>query len=137
MIFDAEKAFMDYFKNNMEELTGSGNVTVGVYRPRFPDNATASGISIFAEIPGKHDCFDLFPVAIRINARHQNTGEAFRLIQNVDNILDDRHHLNLNDDVELCNSNRNAGPDKIEGVEDNLAYFSCLYEMILRTREND
>lgn len=137
MIFDVEKAVMDYFTDNMEKLTGSGTATVGVYRRRFPDNADAVGISVFAEIPGKHDCFDLFPVAVRINARHQKAKDAFRLIQNVDNELDNRHHLNLNDDVELCNSNRNAGPERFEGMEDELSYFSCLYETIMRTREND
>ena len=137
MIFDAEKAVMDYFNDNMELLTGSGNQKIGVYRRRFPDNASASGISVFAEIPARHDCFDLFPVAIRITARHQNAGGAFEIIKNVDNVLDDRHHLNLNDDVELCNCNRNAGPERFDGEEDNLKYYTCLYETIMRTREND
>jgi len=137
MIYDVEKAVIDYFKTRMDDLVGKGGVTIGVYRRKFPDSAAAVGVTVYCELREAHDDVpELEPCAIRITTRHPATKEAFELIKNADGLLDKVVHLNMNDDVELCVSNRNAGPDRLP-VEDDLSYFSALYNITFRSREND
>ena len=137
MLFDVEKAVMDYITENMDKLVGSGNVTVGVYRRKFPDNAKAVGVTVFSELPGNMNIRGLFPTAIRYTTRHINTKDAWTMMVNLDKMFDDVSHMDLTDTVELCLSNRNAGPDRFEGENDGLHYFTSLFSSIFRYRGDD
>ena len=138
MIIDVEKAFIDYFTDRMSLIVGNGNGEVGLYRNRFPDDSNKEGICFFAELKESwKDVYDFEDCGIRVICRTTNKEHTFWVTQNIDDVLDGVFDLNLNDDVQLRMSHRNAGPDFFEGDNDNFDYGTALYSITVRNRIND
>ncbi len=138
MILDVEKAFVDYLVTNMNSVVGHGNSSVTIFRRKFPDDTKSEGVTIFAELREAHESIDeLELIGIRITTRAHKEYKAFRLIQNVDSILDKYVEKNLNDSYQLMTCNRNAGPNAFSGFNDNLYYETAFYQIKVRYRGND
>lgn len=130
MILDVEKAFKDYFVTNMTELTGSGNSTITIYKERFPDNSDAEGVRVFMEVAGTPTVFQLYPVMVRIDVRARKKSNAFKIMQNVDYLIDRRANTDLNSDINLGYCHRNSGPSPF--MDRHLHYYTALYNVEVR-----
>jgi hypothetical protein len=135
MILDAEGAVIDYLTEHMSEVVGNGNFTVEFLRYKFSDDSPDIAVRVYAELPDNdRDVPELFPVGMRITTRAPEAQQAFNLIQNIDLLLDKMTRINLNDNIQLMLSDRNAGPDRYDGPNNDMVYYTALYSMILRQR---
>lgn len=138
MVIDVEDAFMTYFTDNMVDVVGHGNNSIGIYREKFPDDAGNEGIAVFAELRESHESvYELEKVGLRIMIRTEDKKHTFYLAQNVDDLIDRIVHRNLDSNVELCLAKRNSGPNFFPGANDNFHYGTTLYSATVRWRGND
>lgn len=138
MIIDVEDAFMNYFTDNMVDIVGHGNDSIGIYRGKFPDDAWNEGIAVFAELRESHESvYELEKIGLRVMVRTKDKKPTFYLAQNVDDLIDRFVKKNLDDNVELCIAKRNSGPSFFPGANDNFHYGVTLYSITVRWRGND
>jgi hypothetical protein len=141
MIFDVEKAFIDYLEENNHLIVGNGNATVPIHRESFPDDALPIGISVYAELRESHrDVPELEICNVRFLTRHLNAEAAFIMMQNLDLTFDKAVRLRLNSTLELALCNRNSGPSSFNDsvnitrnpMQGFLYYQVALYGCIFR-----
>ncbi len=135
MVIDIEGAFVDYFTSEMSSIVGTGNEVIEIHRTEFPDDSQVEGVSIFAELRKSHmTIYDFEFAAVRIIGRTSNKEHTFWLMQNIDDLIGEVYHRNLNSTVELSECHRNSGPDFFLGANDNFNYGQIFYTITVRNR---
>ena len=133
-LFDTTAPVMQYFNDNMPILIGAVGATIGVYRDQFPDDSKNQGVSVLSEITESLEYPNIMNTGLRINTRSRLKQNAFKLIHNVDLLLNLMVRKMITADVELVLSKRNSGPFPFEG-QDGLFYYTALYETTMRTSD--
>lgn len=135
MILDVEKAVIDYLTSNMSSIVGTGNESVEIYRYYFPDDADPEAITVHDELPSADsDVPEINLDGIRIIVRSARPDTAFKMIQNIDLLLDKMVRIVFNSEVECCLCSRNSGPDRLPGEGNSLEHYQALYSMTLRAQ---